>query len=433
MKRAISSLIISGIAFCANAENRFPKPDFSSGYEYPEHHYPVPAEPFWGIVDLIMLVALMGVVAYAVIHKSIRRPVLWVTVISVLYFGFFREGCVCSVGSLQNIAAGVADSSIILPIGVLLFFVLPILFTLFFGRVFCGGVCPLGAIQELVHIKSFRLSKAISTTLGLIPWFYLGFAVLFAITRSGYLICRYDPFVGIFRLGGDSVIIGFGIVLLILSLFIGRPFCRFICPYGAVLSLFSRVSFQKTEITRHGCINCDLCLNACPVDAILPPFENQIKESRMAGVRRVLLYMIVLPLLMGVGAILLHTVSDTLSFANKRVQLLALVEAGQADTQSIETVELQAFFGRGGTVEDLQKEVEVVQARFKMYSTWVGAFFGLVVGLTLLSLSLKRTRKTYTIDSAACISCGRCFSYCPQNTLDPASLELNTELLKHKS
>lgn len=432
MKRAVSSLIISATAFCANAVNRFPKPDFSSGYEYPTHYYPVPAEPIWGIIDLIVLVALMGVVAYAVIQRSIRRPVLWVTVSSVLYFGFFREGCVCSVGSLQNIAAGVADSSIVVPIGVLLFFVLPILFTLFFGRVFCGGVCPLGAIQELVHIKSFRLSKAISATLGLIPWFYLGFAVLFAITRSGYLICRYDPFVGIFRLGGDTVIIGFGIVLLILSLFIGRPFCRFICPYGAVLSLFSRVSFKKTEITRHGCINCDLCRNACPVDAILPPYENQIKESRAKGVRRVLLYMIVLPLLMGVGAMLLRSVSDTLSLVNKRVQLLELVKTGQADTQSIETVELQAFFGKGGTVEDLQKEVEVVQSQFKMHSTWVGAFFGLVVGLTLLSLSLKRTRKTYTIDSAACISCGRCFSYCPQNTLDPTGLVLNTELLKQK-
>ena len=129
-----------------------------------------------------------------------------------------------------------------LPVSVLLFVILTVLCALLFGRVFCAGVCPFGALQELVNIKNYRLSKVVTTILSIIPWLVLIFAVLYAVTRSSFIICRFEPFIGIFRLGGDIGLILFGTILLILSIFIGRPFCRFLCPYGALLSLFSAVS-----------------------------------------------------------------------------------------------------------------------------------------------------------------------------------------------
>ncbi|MCD8260927.1 MAG: 4Fe-4S binding protein [Bacteroides sp.] len=84
----------------------------------------------------------------------------------------------------------------------------------------------------------------------MIPWIYLIFAILYAVTRSSFIICRFDPFIGIFRLGGDIGLITFGILLLISAVFTGRPFCRFICSYGALLSLFSRVSVWKPALTQ---------------------------------------------------------------------------------------------------------------------------------------------------------------------------------------
>jgi len=408
-------LLLLAFSLSSIAQNRFPKPDFESGYQYPAEHYEVPNEVFWTTIDITMLVILMSVVVFAVIRKRVRTPVIAVSVISVLYFGFFRHGCVCSIGSIQNIALALVDKSYTIPVSVLLFFALPILFTILFGRVFCAGVCPFGALQELVNVKNYRLSKVLTTVLGLIPWFYLAFAVLFAITHSGFIICRFDPFVGIFRLGGETVLIVFGVILLIASIFTGRPFCRFICPYGALLSLFSRVSIWKTSITKKECIDCELCHNACPVDAIRPPYDNKVKESRAKGVKRILIYFVVLPVMMFLGAILMRSMSDAFSRVNKNVRLYEMVLENETQPQEVQSLELQAFYGQGGSIEKLTSGIGKIQQKFKLYSTIMGVFLGSIIGLTLIGLSLKRSRKHYEIDDANCVNCGRCFSYCPQN------------------
>lgn len=401
----------------AMAQNRFPKPDFESGYQYPEMTYPVPNETLWVAIDIVLLVLLMSIVAWAAIRKRTRKPIIWVSILSVAYFGFFRSGCVCSIGSIQNVSLALVDSTYILPLSVLLFFILPILFTFLFGRVFCAGVCPFGALQELVNLKNYRLSKAVTTVLGMIPWIYLIFAILYAVTRSSFIICRFDPFIGIFRLGGDIGLIVFGVLLLVAAIFTGRPFCRFICPYGALLSLFSRVSIWKVELTQKTCINCELCHNACPVDAIKPPYDNKVKEDRLQGVKRIINYFVILPLMIVAGAFLMRSVSGDLSRANKDVRLYDMVMQHEVDPQDILSVELEAFYGQGNTIEDLTEKYEKVQADFRLYATIAGALIGLVIGITLIGLSVKRTRKQYEIDHADCVACGRCFSYCPQNTL----------------
>jgi ferredoxin len=336
----------------------------------------------------------------------------------VAYFGFFRKGCVCSIGAVQNAALALVDNNYVMPLSVLFFFMLPILFAFLFGRVFCAGVCPFGALQELVNIKNYRLSKAVTSVLGIFPWIYLIFAILFAVTQSRFIICRFDPFAGIFRLGGDFILIVFGILLLVAAIFTGRPFCRFICPYGALLSLFSRVSIWKIELTKKTCINCDLCHNACPVDAIKPPFDNKVKESRMQGVRRILTYFTVLPIMILAGALLLRNISDGLSRVHKDVRLYDMVIQHETEPQDILSVDLETFYGQGGTIEELTQKYNGICADFLFYSTVAGALIGLVFGLALIGLSVKRTRKLYEIDHAACVDCGRCFSYCPQNKIE---------------
>jgi len=278
-------------------------------------------------------------------------------------------------------------------------------------------VCPIGALQEVVNIKNYKLSKVVASVLGIFPWIYLSFAVLFAVTNSGFIICRYDPFVGIFRLGGELPLLLFGILLLIFSVFTGRPFCRFICPYGAILSLFSRISFRQVKITKKECINCQLCHNACPVDAIRPPYENKVKESRSTGVKRILRYIIFLPLMVIAGATVMYLLSDNFSKMNKEVRLYDMVIANETQPQVIQPLELQAFYGTERTVEQLEAQVTIIKKDFRFWSIIIGTFIGLVIGLTLINLSTKRTRKFYEIDDANCICCGRCFSYCPQTKI----------------
>jgi len=396
-------------------QNRFPKPDFESGYLYPEPHYPIPHEALWSYIDVGVLLLLMSFVAWAIIKKQVRWPVTLTSVLSVAYFGFFRQGCVCSIGAIQNVALAWTTPSYSLPLYVLLFFLLPVLFALFWGRVFCAGVCPFGALQDLVHVKNYKLSKAVTGALSTFPWIYLGFALLFAVTNSQFILCRFDPFVGIFRLGGEGALILFGVLLLFFSIFTGRPFCRFICPYGAILGLFSQISFRKISITKQECINCQLCHNACPVDAIRPPYVNKVKERRAAGVHRILRYMIFTPVIIIAGSTVMYVLSDKFSKANKEVQLYEAVMQNEARPQEVQSLELQAFYGQGRAKEELWTEVEVIKKEFRIWSGIIGAFIGLIISLTLINLSAKRTRKSYEIDHAKCVCCGRCFSYCPQN------------------
>ncbi|MCL2417095.1 MAG: 4Fe-4S binding protein [Bacteroidales bacterium] len=414
-KNIIFTTILSFIATTLFG-NRFPQPDFQSGYVFPEQYFFTPNEALWSYIDIFLLVALMGFVTWAVIKKQVRWPVILTSIISIAYFGFFRYGCICSVGSLQNVALALVSDTHSLPLFVLLLFVLPIVFALFFGRVFCAGVCPLGALQEIVNIKNYQLSKTVTGVLSVFPWIYLGFAVLFAITHSGFIICRYDPFVGIFRMGGQSSLIFFGVILLIFSVFTGRPFCRFICPYGAILSVFSRFSFYQVKITKKECNNCELCHNACPVDAIRPPYENKVKESRSEGVKRILRYAVFLPLMVVAGAVTMLMLSDRLSRMNEDVRLYHAVVEHQANPQPVQSLKLEAFFGQEvKTVDDLFAVSEIIKADFRRSSRIIGGFLGLVIGLTLIGLSTKRTRKIYDIDDANCICCGKCFSHCPQN------------------
>ncbi|MDR2026718.1 MAG: 4Fe-4S binding protein [Prevotellaceae bacterium] len=413
MKKILSLPLIL-FPLVTTAQNRFPKPDFESGYRYPTFTYHVPDETFWTALDIALLVLMMSFVAWAVIKRKKRAPVMWVSVISVAYFGFYRSGCVCSIGAIQNVALALTDTSYAMPLAVLLFFVLPVVFTLMFGRVFCAGVCPLGALQELVNVKNFRLPKPVAAVLGIIPWIYLSFAILCAVTRSSFIICRFDPFIGIFRMGGDLGMIIFGALLLLTAVFTGRPFCRFLCPYGALLSLFSRVSVWKIRITPK-CINCDLCHSACPLDAIRPPYENRVKESRVQGVKRILTYLVFLPAMACTGAFVLNLTGDSLSRSHKDMRLYDLVVQNAKEPQNIPPLDVEVFYAQGGTIEKLTARAETVRNEFRTGATVAGGFIGLVVGFTLIGLSLKRTRKTYEIDDAACVNCGRCFGYCPQN------------------
>lgn len=416
MKKLLLSFFATMLgAIPAFAVARFPKPDFESGYEYPDIQHPVPFEQFLNILDIVLLTAMMGIVAWAIHKKESRKAIFSVSIISVLYFGFYRNGCVCSVGSIQNVILALADPTYNLPWVVLLLFLLPIIFTLLFGRVFCAGVCPLGALQEIVNIKNFRISRAVSQALSVIPWIYLGFAILYAATRSQFIICQFDPFIGIFRFGGDLGMIIFGVILLLLSTVVARPFCQFLCPYGALLSIFGKFSARKMEVTKKGCINCTLCHNSCPVDALRPPYANKMKEDRSAGVKRLLLYFIMLPLLTAAGALLLGTNSDNLSQANKDVYLYTLLQMQEADPEMEMPKEVVAFHEMGRSMDELAEKVEGIKEEFRLYAYLVGAMIGFVIGMKLINLSVKRTRKTYEIDHSACVACGKCFDYCPQN------------------
>ena len=247
---------------------RFPPPDFEEGYQMPAAQHPTPT-PLWREYgDVGVLLAALLVSAFLALRMRSRTGMVWLSLFSLAYFGFFRKGCVCSVGSLQNVALGLFDKEYLVALPVLFFFALPLVFALLFGRVFCAGVCPLGVVQDLVLIKPVRIPGWLNACLGFFPYVYLAAALAAVGVNGTFLICRYDPFVSLFRLQGPTTLLLLGGIFLTLSLFVGRPYCRFVCPYAVLLRICSRWSWKHLTITPDECVVCSLCHDACPFDAI---------------------------------------------------------------------------------------------------------------------------------------------------------------------
>lgn len=284
MNRRCIHLLILGLAcvllLCAEALalQRFPPPDFEGGHEMPSMTQPPPREGWKSVMDVAALVLGLGVAAWIVLRFRSRKAMVFLTIAAVAYFGFYRAGCVCPIGSIQNVTLALADGEYAVPLVVILFFGLPLLAALFFGRVFCSGVCPLGALQDIVLVKPVRVPRWLEHTLGVAPFIYLGLAVYLAATGAMFVICRFDPFIAFFRLSGRFSMLIYSGIFLGVCLFVGRPYCRFLCPYGAVLNLFSRTSRRRASITPDDCVVCGLCHDACPFGAI-DPANTEGEES----------------------------------------------------------------------------------------------------------------------------------------------------------
>ncbi|MFW6061530.1 MAG: hypothetical protein ACOC93_01855, partial [Planctomycetota bacterium] len=69
--------------------------------------------------------------------------------------------------------------------------------------------------------------------------------------------------------------------------------------------------------------------------------------------------------------------------------------------------------GQEAASRQLLREAGVLEDFFSRVGLWVGAGLGLILGLKLVSLSVRRTRTEYTIDRGKCLSCARCFETCP--------------------
>ena len=211
------------------AQQRFPKPEFESGYTQPKLTAPDARGLLWEYLDIIVLIAALSLASYFALKKRSRKGIMWLSLFSLIYFGFIRNGCVCSVGSIQNITLALFNTGYTIPVTVIAFFTIPLIFTLFAGRTFCAGVCPLGAIQDFFVLRPIQIPKWLQSVLGIIPYIYLGLAILFAATDSDFIICRYDPFIGIFRFDAPFHMFILGELFLITGIFIARPYFIFLC------------------------------------------------------------------------------------------------------------------------------------------------------------------------------------------------------------
>ncbi len=395
------------------AQDRFPRPEFETGYVYPVDQMPRQRSVAWEYIDVAVLIMALSVTTWLALKKRSRQGLVWMSVFSLAYFGFYREGCICAVGSVQNVSLALFNNSYTIPLTALLFFLIPLIFALFAGRVFCAGVCPLGAIQELTGIRPVKLPKTVESIMAAVPFIYLGLAVLFAAMESQFIICRYDPFVGIFRLDAPYTMIIFGALLLLAGVFVNRPYCRYLCPYGVLLNLFSRFSSRHLTITPAECINCRLCEDVCPYDAILPSNDSGGKEEPAKPRKRFYVYLLLVPVFAAAGGIILNNLAPALATMHNDVRLAREIRLEKETGVEAVSKAAVAFKEAGKTEEELFANELTIVSRFKKASPWAGVFLGLSLGLAMVSLTTTRRRTGYVPHQGKCYSCGRCFKYCP--------------------
>ncbi len=179
----------------------------------------------------------------------------------------------CPLGSMQNFI-GVKT----FPVYVLGFMGL---LGITLGRLVCGWICPFGFFQEILYrIKTFkiRVSQKYSYSKYLILFV---FAILLPLLTTQPWFCKLCPAGGIEAgipmvlldpflrpLIGILFYVKMAIVVIFVSssILIKRPFCRFMCPLGAIYGIFNKFTFFKIQVDENKCIECYACQNVCPMD-----------------------------------------------------------------------------------------------------------------------------------------------------------------------
>ena len=228
---------------------------------------------------VIRLVLLLALVMYAFFAKNgwVRGVTLAVTLI---YLGFFDGGFL----SVSHIASGFAvgpgfylqDMAMLFMIG------FTVVTTLLWGRIFCGFLCPFGALQDLItRIVPSRLQRGLSQRMH-DRALYVKYGILLLIIGLAAAPAHigvyqyFEPFGTVFYLSTSPLLWSIAGGFLVASAVVPRFYCRYACPLGAALGIASLLAVFRIRRVEQ-CVPCKVCENACPTGAIRGP-EIDFKE-----------------------------------------------------------------------------------------------------------------------------------------------------------
>ena len=201
-------------------------------------------------------------------HEKTRklRPLFLLGAVVIL--GFYRGGPGI-ISSFQNVILVALGDYWKWTAGIL--FIGVIILTYFQGRVFCGWICYLGAIQEFLYIgkiKVLQTEKAQKIMRG-IRYVLLSVLIVQLLITHTIEWNKIGPFRVLFNLYSPNitgyVLLG---ILLVSSLFIYRPFCKMLCPVGLILGLITKIPGASVLGITNSCTGCKICNTSCKINAI---------------------------------------------------------------------------------------------------------------------------------------------------------------------
>ncbi|MBN1327610.1 MAG: 4Fe-4S binding protein [Candidatus Cloacimonetes bacterium] len=170
--------------------------------------------------------------------------------------------------------------------------------TIFFGRIFCGYVCFWGTLQEYLYrispLMKFKhlVNDKVHRVLLKLKYLILIITFLLILLRLPFIYMKFCPVLAIshpFQIGVAAIIIF--LLIIVGGLFIERFWCRYLCPYAALMNVFQLLGrvfgFGRSSIVRNISVslNCPQCRNYCPMQIKIGS-ENVITDIECIHCRR---------------------------------------------------------------------------------------------------------------------------------------------------
>lgn len=245
----------------------------------------VPAEVkknYTAIYEPIAIFLILGLIGWLIRYPWFRQIRGVILLGGLLYLGFFRSACPCMISGFQNSALALFGVKIAWES--LLWFLVLIPATYLFGKVWCGWLCHLGALQEFLYrtpkLKLLTSGK-VQRVLKIIQISVFTLWILQLLVMRSNLYCEYDPFKSAFNLMAADwigyLLLG---ILLLSSVLIYRPFCRTTCPVGLVLGWVALIPGARKLNKNDLCIDCISCNNECKQRAIIHENRKTILRTQ---------------------------------------------------------------------------------------------------------------------------------------------------------
>lgn len=212
----------------------------------------------------------------------------------------------CPIGSFQAVITSRTNKFTFYVIGFFL------LFGALFGRLVCGWLCPFGLVQDLLHKIPFpkklrrlpgdRVLKYLKYVILVGFVIVLPLTVLDIVGQGQPWFCKYicpsgTLFAGIPLIASNPPLraalgwlftwkAAILVALLLLSIVVYRPFCRYLCPLGAIYGLFNPVALYRFRIDAEKCTQCGACQHACKLDISVWQTPNSPECIRCGDCRR---------------------------------------------------------------------------------------------------------------------------------------------------
>jgi hypothetical protein len=228
-------------------------------------------ETSWARMGWMALVLTLATLAFFTKNTAIRWTSLVVTFVVLGYV----DGGFLSVSHITS-AIWVGPSVFLNDLPLLVMVTFTLLAVVFWGRIFCGYLCPFGALQDFIDaIVPKRFQRALPPRAHRLAlkakYGILAIILVPALAGSEVSLYQYfEPFGTVFSIGPSKLLWTIAGSVLIASAIVPRFYCRYACPLGAALAVGSVVSINRIKRVEQ-CDYCKVCEQKCPTGAIAGP------------------------------------------------------------------------------------------------------------------------------------------------------------------